>query len=112
MSAAGAVAIDLDALGDTTALWNDWLASAGAVLGVDAAMLSPDDVRRRSLSPACTEEGYGKWFEVVNIAAAFLDKRRRDVELILAVPLPAEDTPPEEGSPPEEAEDTLADAGP
>ena len=28
-----AIAIDLDALGDTRALWSDWLASARAVLG-------------------------------------------------------------------------------
>jgi phosphoglycolate phosphatase-like HAD superfamily hydrolase len=35
-----AVAIDLDgALGDTRPLWDDWLVSAGTVLGVDAEAL-------------------------------------------------------------------------
>ena len=37
-----AVAIDLDALSDTHALWSDWLASARAVLGVEPAALPVD----------------------------------------------------------------------
>jgi phosphoglycolate phosphatase-like HAD superfamily hydrolase len=38
-----AVAIDLDgALGDTRTLWDDWLRSAGAVLGVDVESLPAD----------------------------------------------------------------------
>jgi phosphoglycolate phosphatase-like HAD superfamily hydrolase len=38
-----AVAIDLDgALGDTRPLWDDWLVSAGTVLGVDAEALPTD----------------------------------------------------------------------
>lgn len=39
MTEVRAVAIDLDALGDTRPLWNDWLASTRTVLGV-----SPDDL--------------------------------------------------------------------
>ena len=42
MTEVRAVAIDLDALGDTRALWSDWLASARAVLGVDPTGLSAD----------------------------------------------------------------------
>ncbi|HEY6170071.1 MAG TPA: phage tail sheath protein, partial [Verrucomicrobiae bacterium] len=48
-----------------------------------------DEIRRFSRSPACTESGYGEWFKVANQAAAFLNSWRKDVELILAVPLPA-----------------------
>ena len=42
MTTPRAVAIELDALGDTRPLWNDWLASAGAVLEVDPAELPAD----------------------------------------------------------------------
>ena len=42
MTAPSALAVDLDALGDTRGLWNDWLESAASVLEVDGATL-PDD---------------------------------------------------------------------
>ena len=54
-----------------------------------------DKIRRRSRSPACTEAGYRHWFNAANAAAAFLKENRRDAELILAVPLPAEGTLPQ-----------------
>lgn len=44
-------------------------------------------------SPACTAAGYSAWFSTVNNAVAFLKQIRRDVQLILAVPLPAEGKP-------------------
>jgi phosphoglycolate phosphatase-like HAD superfamily hydrolase len=37
-----AVALDLDALGDTAALWNDWLADAGRRARVDVASLDDE----------------------------------------------------------------------
>ena len=58
VSATGAVAIDLDALGDTSALWNDWLASAGAVLGIDPAGLSSDRVEAAA---ELDRRGAGNW---------------------------------------------------
>lgn len=39
--------------------------------------------------PTCSEAGYTRWFQIVNAAGRFLAKHRRDVQLILAVPLPA-----------------------
>ncbi|MGL6280028.1 MAG: hypothetical protein ACRC50_10790 [Gaiella sp.] len=51
--------IDLDgALGDTRPLWRDWLASAAAVLGVDAATL-PDD--RGAAAAQLDAGGAGNW---------------------------------------------------
>jgi len=48
-----------------------------------------DETRQRSSSPACTEDGYQTWFRAASRAAAFLREHRRDVELVLSVPLPA-----------------------
>lgn len=56
---------------------------------------SVDSTRLTSQSPACTEAGYHVWFQVANVAAAFVRQHRRDVQLILAVPLPAEGTAPQ-----------------
>lgn len=58
VSATAAVAIDLDALADTRALWSDWLASAAAVLGVDPAALSPD---RLEAAAELDRRGAGNW---------------------------------------------------
>ena len=53
-----AVAIDLDALGDTHALWSDWLASARAVLGVEPAALPAD---RGQAAAELDRLGAGNW---------------------------------------------------
>jgi len=53
-----AVAIDLDALGDTRVLWSDWLASAQTVLGVDPAALSTD---RGAAAVELDLHGAGNW---------------------------------------------------
>jgi len=58
MSSGRAVAIDLDALGDTRVLWSDWLASAQAVLGVDPAALSED---RSEAASELDRLGAGNW---------------------------------------------------
>ena len=55
----GAVAIDLDsALGDTRPLWNDWLASASELFGVDASALPVD---RGEAAVELDERGGGNW---------------------------------------------------
>ena len=53
-----AVAIELDALGDTHALWSDWLASARAVLGVEPAALPAD---RGKAAAELDRAGAGNW---------------------------------------------------
>jgi hypothetical protein len=54
-----AVAIDLDgALGDTHALWGDWLASAGPLLGVDPEALPAD---RGEAAAELDRRGAGNW---------------------------------------------------
>lgn len=54
-----AVAVDLDGvLGDTRALWADWLAGAARVLGVDPAGL-PED--RGAAAAALDAAGAGNW---------------------------------------------------
>lgn len=58
MSGAPPVAIDLDALGDTRRLWDDWLAAAGGVLGVDATSLPAD---RGAAAAALDRDGGGNW---------------------------------------------------
>lgn len=58
MNAGRAIAIDLDALGDTRGLWSDWLASAQAVLGVDPAVLSAD---RGAAAAELDRHGAGNW---------------------------------------------------
>jgi len=54
-----ALAIDLDGvLGDTRQLWNDWLAVAGRVLGVDPATLPAD---RGEAAALLDSAGAGNW---------------------------------------------------
>jgi phosphoglycolate phosphatase-like HAD superfamily hydrolase len=53
-----AVAIELDALGDTRALWSDWLASAQTVLGVEPAALPAD---RGQAALELDRLGAGNW---------------------------------------------------
>jgi phosphoglycolate phosphatase-like HAD superfamily hydrolase len=51
--------IDLDnALGDTRKLWNDWLADAAKVLGIDPAELPAD---RGAAAEALDAAGAGNW---------------------------------------------------
>jgi hypothetical protein len=57
--------------------------------------LPPDETRQISPSPACTTEGYIRWCEVVRSSALFLQAHRPDVQLLLALPLPA---PGDEGA--------------
>jgi phosphoglycolate phosphatase-like HAD superfamily hydrolase len=52
------IAIDLDALGDTRALWDDWLTSARVVLGVDPAALFTD---RGAAAAELDRHGAGNW---------------------------------------------------
>lgn len=58
MTRVRAVAIDLDALGDTSSLWSAWLASAAGVLGVDPDALSPD---RGEAASELDRLGAGNW---------------------------------------------------
>jgi phosphoglycolate phosphatase-like HAD superfamily hydrolase len=58
MSAVRALAVDLDALGDTRPLWDDWVTSARAVLGVDPETLPAD---RAEAAAALDREGGGNW---------------------------------------------------
>jgi len=54
-----AVAIDLDgALGDTRPLWDEWLSSAGALLGVDPVELPAD---RGEAATELDRRGAGNW---------------------------------------------------
>jgi phosphoglycolate phosphatase-like HAD superfamily hydrolase len=68
MEQIGAILIDLDgALGDTRPLWNDWLAGAAGVLGVDAATLPADrGVAATDLDAA----GAGNWRTLLERFAA------------------------------------------
>lgn len=77
MSSARPVAIDLEVLGDTRALWNDWLASAGPVLGIDPCALPAD---RGAATDVLDRDGTGNWRALLarfgeDRAAAYL---RRD----------------------------------
>lgn len=58
MRAIQAVAIDLDVLGDTRALWRDWLASVQPVLALDGAALSED---RGDAAAELDRLGAGNW---------------------------------------------------
>lgn len=58
MSGPDAVAIELDALGDTRTLWNAWLESARGVLGVDPGGLPVD---RAEAAAALDRAGAGNW---------------------------------------------------
>lgn len=58
MSGERPVAIDLDVLGDTRRLWDDWVASAGSILGLDRESLPVD---RGEAAAALDREGAGNW---------------------------------------------------
>jgi len=60
----------------------------------DVAVQSDKEAPPPSSSPACRESGFQEWFKVSHAAATFVRGVRRDVELILAVPLPAEGSRP------------------
>jgi phosphoglycolate phosphatase-like HAD superfamily hydrolase len=84
MTEARAVAIDLDALGDTRPLWNDWLTSTGTVLGID-----PDDLPadRGEAAAELDRLGAGNWRALLERyceerAAVYL---RRDAETSAAL---------------------------
>jgi len=51
-----------------------------------------DEVRQVSAGPACSESGYLAWRRAVRHAALFIRTHRRDVQLLLSLPLPAPDT--------------------
>ena len=53
-----AIAIELDALGDTRPLWSAWLASAHAVLAVEPGTLPKD---RAAAAAALDAAGAGNW---------------------------------------------------
>lgn len=79
-----AVAIDLDALGDTRALWSDWLASARAVLGVEPAALPID---RGQAAAELDRLGAGNWRALLE---RYSEERapvylRRDAEMSAAL---------------------------
>jgi phosphoglycolate phosphatase-like HAD superfamily hydrolase len=52
------LAVDLDALGDTRPLWDDWLADAARVLGVDPAALPQD---RSAAAAELDQAEAGNW---------------------------------------------------
>lgn len=58
MSGSRPLAIDLDALGDTRRLWDDWVASAGTVLGIDSGSLPAD---RAAAAETLDRDGAGNW---------------------------------------------------
>ena len=58
MTTQRAVAIELDALGDTRVLWRAWLESARAVLDVDPDTLPAD---RGEAARALDQAGAGNW---------------------------------------------------
>ena len=58
MTTAAPLAIDLDALGDTHALWSAWLESASGVLAIDPAAL-PED--RGEAAAELDAAGAGNW---------------------------------------------------
>lgn len=58
MSDSRPVAIELDVLGDTRPLWDDWLEAAGSVLGVDPAVLPAD---RGDAAEALDRDRAGNW---------------------------------------------------
>jgi hypothetical protein len=50
----------------------------------------PDDLRQISRAPACTEAGCAEWFGAARHAATFVRTWRREVQLLLSIPLPAQ----------------------
>jgi phosphoglycolate phosphatase-like HAD superfamily hydrolase len=78
------LAIDLVALGDPRPLWNDWLASAGSVLGIDPATLPTDYA---AAAAVLDRDGVGNWRTLLerfseDRAPAYL---RRDAEASAAL---------------------------
>jgi phosphoglycolate phosphatase-like HAD superfamily hydrolase len=68
MEQLSAILIDLDgALGDTRPLWNDWLAGAAKVLGVDPAALPAD---RAAAAAELDAAGAGNWRTLLERFAA------------------------------------------
>lgn len=55
---ATAIAVELDAIGDTRPLWNAWLDSAQAILGIDPSSLPVD---RAEAAGALDAAGAGNW---------------------------------------------------
>ncbi|MCP3963676.1 MAG: phage tail sheath protein [bacterium] len=54
---------------------------------------APDGYARSIPAPRCDEQGYGEWAQAVRRAAELLARRRREVQLLAAVPIPLESTP-------------------
>lgn len=84
MTQVRAVAIDLDVLGDTRALWNDWLASTGVLLGVDLDELPAD---RGQAASELDRLGAGNWRALLE---RYSEERapvylRRDAEMSAAL---------------------------
>lgn len=52
------LAIDLDALGDTRRLWDDWVTSATTILGIEPGSLPAD---RAAAAEALDQDGAGNW---------------------------------------------------
>lgn len=50
---------------------------------------------RTIAAPQCNPLGYADWANALNIVARFIQQRRREVQLVAAVPLPAPGTPAE-----------------
>jgi phosphoglycolate phosphatase-like HAD superfamily hydrolase len=79
-----ALAVDLDAIGDTRPLWRAWLESANAILSVDPGQLPTD---RAAAAAALDRAGAGNWRTLLerfseDHAAAFL---RRDARTSAAL---------------------------
>jgi hypothetical protein len=55
---ASALAVELDAIGDTRPLWDAWLESARGILGVDPALLPTD---RAEAAESLDTAGAGNW---------------------------------------------------
>jgi phosphoglycolate phosphatase-like HAD superfamily hydrolase len=58
VTSSGCLAVELDALGDTSRLWSDWLADAARVLDVDVAELPGD---RAEAAAELDRAGAGNW---------------------------------------------------
>jgi phosphoglycolate phosphatase-like HAD superfamily hydrolase len=58
VTASAAIAVELDAIGDTRPLWSAWLESTRSVLGVDPASLSAD---RGTAAAELDRAGAGNW---------------------------------------------------
>jgi hypothetical protein len=63
-------------------------------LGTDFSV-SPPDVRQVSSAPACTPAGFRAWFAAARHAASQIRQLRRDMQVILSLPLPAAESVPD-----------------